>query len=868
MKNIEKFKNKWITSSVVLIVMLSSFALLGGVFGTGAPPFTVTFEEHNLPVGTTWSIAWNNTTKSGIISNTTYSGGGSASVSLYNGSYEFRVIGTPWWFNKTIGKFTVAGASLRITVNFTENFTLNIAETGWSNHLLPNQKLASGYSLKSASWGIKINGVSYSTTANYQNIKLPASTYNLNILNSTISVGGTGLPTYNIMEYISNVTNQNIILNSNKTISISYSPYVVVGGGGVVAETQAPSYDITFYNNEVIPDGSPPYLIPYNLTITYSLSTKTYSNVLLNATGFDSTTFNGIVSNTSVSQISYNSNHTFANVTAHVYGPFDPYIAPVLTTGIQFTPGVIFEGGILYWNSMQEKYFLNFTSLAQAIMNNQVLQPNEIQNATAYISVYPDETLVEYGRNVSIPNGTYLIDTKMDIFNHIIYYNDSVFGFHANPKIITIQGYVNPHNATIFNIYSSYIRTVYQNTSSGYYNLTMPANDFVLFYGNDYIPQVFFARSSEWLNVTLQKYNFPYNITSSIFNYSYNKGGILNFSKMPVKASIMSSIMFYKISNNTFYISSNLSADVVTGQPYLANAPLHIILPVLKDRKYLLSIETNLTTQPYYNFTFNTTNNAYYNLTYNWWSIDPTISYYAYPVAVISAPSAIPYDTAITISGADSIASTNATITNYTWHITGPVSYTAYGKQIDEFFSVPGTYKIELTVTDSNGLTNTTSTTLSVLASNSTTAIKISVTHTFNSQRNTYYFLVYVNMTNNVSISQITVSVDGKFVNATLYKEMGYDYIYAFNLSNEKYGYGNHTIKIMVFDTLGQYNSLTTYLVFGSVSGVGIISYIFTNTLLLVATAFVILAILVFLYSVHERDEMKSRPRKRSRGRK
>ena len=123
-------------------------------------------------------------------------------------------------------------------------------------------------------------------------------------------------------------------------------------------------------------------------------------------------------------------------------------------------------------------------------------------------------------------------------------------------------------------------------------------------------------------------------------------------------------------------------------------------------------------------------------------------------------------------------------------------------------------------------------------------------------------------MTNNVSISQITVSVDGKYVNTTLVKEMGYDYVYAFNLTNEKYGYGNHTIKIMVFDTLGQYNSLTTYLVFGSVSGVGIISYIFTNTLLLVATAFVILAILVFLYSVHERDEMKSRPRKRSRGRK
>jgi len=867
MKNIGKFRNKLITSSVVIIIMLSSIALLGGAFGTGAPPFSVTFVEHNLPVGTTWAIAWNNTTKSGIISNTTYSGGGSASVSLYNGSYEFRVIGTPWWFNKTVGKFTVAGSSLTIIVNFTENFTLNITETGWSNHLLPDQKLASRFTLESASWGVKVNGASYSTTANYKNMKLPASTYSLNILNSTIVVEESKVISYKVMEYIPNITDENIILNSNKTLSITFTPYVIAGAG--LLGTKPFSYNITFYNNKVIPDGRYSYLIPYNSTITYSLSTKAYSDVLLNAPEFNSMTFNGLVSNTSVSQISYNSNHTFANITVHVYGPFNLYFIQILSTGIQFPPGVIFEGGILYWNQTQEKYFLNFTYLAQAITNNPVLQPNDIQNATAYISVYPNKTLTEYGGNISIPNGTYLINSKMDIFNHIIYYNDSVYGFHTNPEIITIQGYLKPYNATIFNIYSAYMKTVYQNISSGYYNLTMPANNFILFYDNNYIPQVFFVRSSEWLNVTLQKYNFFYNITSSIFNYSYYKGGILNFSKIPVKASIMSSIMFYKISNTTFYISSNLSADQVSGLPYLAgNAPLHIILPVLKDRKYLLSIKTNVTDQPYYNYTFNTTNNAYYNLTYNMWSIDPTISYYAYPVAVISAPSAIPYDTAIIISGANSIASTNATITNYSWHIIGPVSYTAYGKQINEFFSVPGTYKIELTVTDSNGLSNTTYTTLSVLASNSTTAIKISVTHTFNSKKDTYYFLVYINMTNNVSISQITVSVDGKFVNTTLYKEMGYDYIYAFNLSNEKYGYGNHTIKITVFDTLGQYNSMTTYLVFGSVSGVGIISYIFTNTLLLIATAFVILALLVFLYSMHERDEIKSRSRKRNRGRK
>jgi hypothetical protein len=247
MKNIEKFRNKLITSSVIIIMVLSSIAFLGGAFGTGAPPFKVTFDEHNLPVGTTWSIAWNNTTKSGVITNTTYSGGGSASVSLYNGSYEFRVIGTPWWFNSTIGKFTVAGSSLTITVNFRENFTLNITEKGWSSQLLPGQKLASGYSLQYASWGVQINGTSYSTTSTYENIKLSSSTYNLNILNSTISVNQVGVGAYDVMRYVSNITNQNIVLNSNRTLSISYSPYIIVGGGTINIE--ALSYNITFYNN-------------------------------------------------------------------------------------------------------------------------------------------------------------------------------------------------------------------------------------------------------------------------------------------------------------------------------------------------------------------------------------------------------------------------------------------------------------------------------------------------------------------------------------------------------------------------------------------------------------------------------------------
>jgi len=629
MKNIEKFGKKWITVSVILVMVVSAFAVIGGAFGTGAPPFSVTFDEHNLPVGTTWSIAWNNTTKSGVITNTTYSGGGSASVSLYNGSYEFRVIGTPWWFNKTIGKFTVAGSSLTIIVNFLNNASLTFAEKG----LFPG-----------TSWGVNVSGKISSSNTPVLSNKLPLGNYTYSII-APIH--------YSLAKNASGI----IDLNHNSTINLTFShswPFITLKG--------------------YIRNGTSP------------------------------------ISNAS-----------------------------------------IFSPSIINWQMSEEK-----------------------SNST----------------------GFYKINTTS--YSFIYVYK---------------QGY-----------------TPYLNRTTFTYNTT------------------------EWLNISLKPLSASFNI-SSIFK-SYIGGFIINASSAPINASfIHDNITFTRLGSNKYYFASI----------NITNKPLSILLPVKKGSEYKLWEYTNTSALPTTEI-FNATSN-FYNFTWTNWKVDPEIIYSS-PEAVISAPSAIPYDTAITISGADSIASTNATIENYTWHITGPVIYTAYGKQINEFFSVPGTYKIELAVTDSNGLTNTTSTTLSVLASNSTTAIKISTTHTFNSQKNTYYFLVYVNMTNNVSISQITVSVDGKYVNTTLVKEMGYDYVYAFNLSNEKYGYGNHTIKIMVFDTLGQYNSLTTYLVFGSVSGVGIISYIFTNTLLLVATAFVILAILVFLYSVHERDEIRSRSRKRNRGRK
>jgi len=789
MKNIEKFGKKWITSSVVLIVMLSSFALLGGVFGTGAPPFTVTFEEHNLPVGTTWSIAWNNTTKSGIISNTTYSGGGSASVSLYNGSYEFRVIGTPWWFNKTIGKFTVSGASETITVNFIENFTATFTEA----------KLPSG-----TKWGL-----------------------------------------------------------SNPTLGTFYNTSTASGGSIVIKEANS----TTSYSFGII--GTPWWFNSTKLSVEFNKNTTFTINFIENFT------------------LTVRENGLYPGIS---WGAGIGKVIKSQLSGIILSPRVGNAGTVQ--SSTRISYIINYYVSSPRTTNTTIVL--KYKNGSWQFGVYP-----VYDYNISFPNMVYIPGNET--VNGPIYYSNISLttnmtievNFTPSMHTVTIKGYTNPNGTNVSTInFISLVNSMGANSvgnvvsnNTGFYEITTTEYANLIFYKNGYSPQfvrILSNKSVQWLNMTLSKISVSWNISQvlSIKNYK-NESWIYNFNitNVPVNFTyIKNGIYFANIKQNEFVVFANLSglppfpgqSSHPPGSPIPPPLIMNVTLKLHHGQKYIFFVYTNESNNPA-KFYVNASPTGYTTIDLDKFTdnftLDPLVEYSA-PQAVITAPSAIPYDTAITISGANSIASTNATITNYTWHITGPVNYTAYGKQIDEFFSVPGTYKIQLTVTDSNGLTNTTSTTLSVLASNITTAIKISVTHTFNSQKSTYYFLVYVNMTNNVSISQITVSVDGKYVNTTLVKEMGYDYVYAFNLSNEKYGYGNHTIKIMVFDSLGQYNSMTTYLIFGSVSGVGIISYIFTNTLLLVATAFVILAILVFLYSVHERDKIRSRSRKRNRGRK
>ncbi|MGC8585795.1 MAG: PKD domain-containing protein, partial [Thermoplasmata archaeon] len=327
---------------------------------------------------------------------------------------------------------------------------------------------------------------------------------------------------------------------------------------------------------------------------------------------------------------------------------------------------------------------------------------------------------------------------------------------------------------------------------------------------------------------------------SQIFSSSPS-GFMFNFTKAPVNFTFtQNNITITKLGANKFYFASlNKTNKAVT-----------IAIPVMKYAHYIMQVYTNTSSTPQIT-KFNATSN-YYTFTWNNWSVDPLVQY-STPQAVISVPSVVAYDSAIVISGANSIASENATITNWTWKITGPQnqSYIKYGKAITQYFSITGVYTITLTVTDSNGLTNTTTTTINVVSASQDLNIKITYTLTVLST-GYYEYDVTVYAQDNVSISQFLASVDSVYVNATFIKQVGYAYYYQVVFNPNSFGYGNHTIKFEAVNTLNGYNTLIVYATFGSVNKGGIIAYIFGHLALTIVILIFIAILISFIYVLYE----------------
>jgi len=556
-------------------------------------------------------------------------------------------------------------------------------------------------------------------------------------------------------------------------------------------------------------------------------------------------------------------------------------------------PGISWGAGI---GSVSKNAQQGGTVLLPRISNAGTVQPSTITNymITYYVSSpyttntnlvlkYKDGSwqFIVYSifyYNISFPNMVYIPDNV----NGPIYYSNISLtsnitievNFTPWMHIVTIKGYTNPNGTNVSTLNfiglvrskGGYTAGNVTSNKTGFYEITTTEYANVFFYKNGYSPQVvriLSNQSVQWFNITLSKISFSWNTSQvlSIKNYN-NVSWIYNFNitNVPINFTyIKNGIYFANIKQNEFIAFANLSglppfpgrAVLKQGSPIPPPLILNVTLKLHPNQKYVFFVYTNKLNNPT-KFYVNASSTGYTTIDLNKYTdnftLDPLVEYSA-PQAIITAPTAVAYDSAVLISGANSIASTNATITNYTWKITGPQNqlYTEYGKTITMYFSVTGIYTITLTVTDSNGLTNTTRTTITVVSANQDLNIQISYSLTI--LPNGYYqYNVTVNAKDNVSISQFLASVDSVYVNATLISQKGYTYYYVVKFNPDAFGYGNHTIKFEAINSLDGYNTAITYATFGSLDQGGIMAYILGHIALTIVIIIFIIIVLLFIY--------------------
>jgi len=110
---------------------------------TGPPPYSVTFNESGLPLGTEW---WVNLSDGETFSSPT----GNVTFSEPNSTYTFAVGGVPGYAaNVSGGQFTVDGSAVVVFESFAPTYTVTFSETG----------LTSG-----TSWSVTLDGVTVAST--------------------------------------------------------------------------------------------------------------------------------------------------------------------------------------------------------------------------------------------------------------------------------------------------------------------------------------------------------------------------------------------------------------------------------------------------------------------------------------------------------------------------------------------------------------------------------------------------------------------------------------------------------------------------------------------------------------------------------
>ncbi len=841
MKELKEFGKRSVALGAVLLMLVSAFAFIGGAHG--ATVYSLTWEEKNLPSGTSWGvIIWNETGKTATtLTNVSFTPPGSTHVfgnitfSAESGvTYLYNYTGTPWYFNSSRNSVTVSSAG-SYEVNFDENFTLNVTERGWIDGLPSGDTFQSGWSMYSNAWEISINNVTHSSTSTNQEFKFANGT-RVNIkypsFGQLYKYNNSILPG---LEFRPAASNTSITSLSNQSMTVSYNIYapLIISGG---------------LNRSGI------NYVPYNRMATINMSATTLFYVY-NMTA-KQTMLNASIS-PYITMTNISVNHFTIGINTTVPIIMEPYIyIPDLTysAGSSYTSGFITHFSDIF-NIPQ---FLVNSYLSALMFSTKTSSTNLTHVASLLIL---NSTTVVTGLNAP-PRTVYTTHINLtgllmpSLHLHLKFpfgYINTTIGYNMMPydtRFINVSGYVKPYNATIILPLidrNSSLSSLLHNTNNGSFSFQAFNNSYFMAYAQGYAPRIIHVKPQIGLNmkenITLTKINTTA-IPANAYSYNVSTGGYIDLSGIPLNSTVLlgnSSIDFEKLSQNEFYIIATTSAEWNT-------APINITIPTIQGHRYKVLITSNAL-NPNITYNFTAPSNIY-NLTYSNWELDPYISVEPYPVAVISAPTAVAYDSAVVLSGSGSYSN----ITNYTWHIRGPQNFTEYGKTPSVFFSLPGSYSVSLTVTNAAGLTNTSSTSLSVVSSSQDTKIIISAVKS-TLGNGTVEYAITVTAKDNVSISSVTVMVGKAYVNVTLTKQTGYEYYYTLYLLPSKYAYGNYTVKITAWNSLDRYNSLTTYLTFGSISQGGLFDYIISHSVLAIMFGIVVVLLIILIFVGEEHFE-------------
>jgi hypothetical protein len=122
----------------------------------------------------------------------------------------------------------------------------------------------------------------------------------------------------------------------------------------------------------------------------------------------------------------------------HVYGPFNIYFNPMISLNKLTNPFAVRQGIYLHkgmmWNASKSEYIWNIPQFEKYLTGINI--PYNCQNATTILSIYPNGSLIEYGLNVTIPDKTISISSKVSIYNNIIYFNGTIFNFNVSSNLV------------------------------------------------------------------------------------------------------------------------------------------------------------------------------------------------------------------------------------------------------------------------------------------------------------------------------------------------------------------------------------------------------------------------------------------------